>query len=203
MAVADRLRAVQIKANLIADAKIGLMEIEVDVQDGVATLTGDVTSDAEKETAERLAYEIDGIHEVVNELRVLPISCEEMLTCDLTDSQLGYGPIERDAGDTAFNLSGRFAPPGPGVPTSEQFPGQFSDTDVEEEVRDRLAGQDDVDTSRIAFDSVNQVVYLKGAVKTGTDLNKLRDLVMNARGVMGVRTDDVQVEQNGTGTPVE
>ena len=191
MAVADRLNAVRIKANLIADRQIGWMEIEADVQDGMATLTGDVTSEEEKERAEELAYLIDGIHEVVNEIKVRPITCEEMLVCRLTDAQFGYGILERDAGDTLLGLSG--------LPATEQFPGVFTDAQVEQDVREKLASHHDLDASNLRFESINQIVYLKGEVCTNKDLDRLLDVVMNARGVMGV-SSDVTVREGDAGT---
>lgn len=202
MAVADRLKAVRIKVNLIADKQIGLMEIEADVHDGIATLTGDVTSEEEKQRAEELAYQIDGIHEVVNEIRVLPITCEEMLVRQLTDAQLGYGVLEGDAGDTLFSLSGQSAPPGPGLPATEQFPGVFTDAQVEEDVREKLASRHDLDVSNLQFESINQIVYLRGEVLTNKDFGRLLDTVMNARGVMGV-SSDVTIREGDAGTPVE
>ena len=202
MAVADRLKAVRIKANLIADRQIGWMEIEADVQDGMATLTGDVTSEEEKERAEELAYLIDGIHEVVNEIKVAPITCEEMLVGQLTNAQLGYGVVEDAAGDILLGLSDQFAPPGPDLPATEQFPGVFTDAQVEQDVREKLASHDDLDASNLHFESINQIVYLKGEVRTNKDLDRLLDIVMNARGVMGV-SSDVTVREGDAGTPME
>jgi len=194
MAVADRLNAVRIKANLIADRQIGWMEIEADVQDGMAILTGDVTSEEEKERAEELAYLIDGIHEVVNEIKVAPITCEEMLVCRLTEAPLGYGVLEGAAGDTLLGLSG--------LPATEQFPGVFTDAQVEECVREKLASRHDPDASNLRFESINQIVYLKGEVRTNRDLDRLLNVVMNARGVMGV-SSDVTVREGDAGTPME
>lgn len=203
MAVVDKLKAVQIKANLIADKQIGWMEIEADVQDGIATLTGGVTSEEERQTAEELAYRIDGIHEVVNEIKIVPLICDdEAMICLLTETQLGYGVLEGDAGETAFGLTGRHTPPGPGFPATEQFPGVFTDAQVEEEIHDRLADRHDLNVTDLEYESVNQIVHIKGAVRTSADLNALLDTVMNARGVMGV-SSEIIVQEGEMGTPVE
>lgn len=201
MAVADKLRELQIKANLIADKRLGLMEIDVEVQDGVATLTGDVTSRREKRRAEELAYEVDGIYEVSNEICVVPLTAEEMLTRDVINAHMGYGPAEGSIGDTAFAISGEYTAPGPGLATSEQFPGEYTDDDVEREVTDKLASQDEVDASKVSFCSANQIVYIKGSVKSADELNRLQDILMNVRGVMGI-SSEVTVEEGETGTPV-
>ncbi|MCL5103450.1 MAG: BON domain-containing protein [Armatimonadetes bacterium] len=201
MAVADKLKALQIKANLIADERVGLMEIEVEVQDGIATLTGDVSSEEEKRVAEELAYESEGVYEVVNDIRVVALTMEEMLICDVGDPHLGYGIIEGNVADTPFAISGAYAPPGPGVPTSEQFPGEYTDEQIDREIADRLASQDEVDVSGVRLCSANHIVFMKGVVKTADDLNRLRDMVMNIRGVTGV-SSEVTVREGNTGTPL-
>jgi osmotically-inducible protein OsmY len=47
---------------------------------------------------------------------------------------------------------------------------------------------------------VNQIVYLKGAVGTNDDLNRLQDMVLNTRGVMGI-SSEVVVREGEMGTP--
>jgi len=46
--------------------------IDVDVENGVATLTGDVESDVDRDLAEQVAKDIDGIQRVDNQLQVNP-----------------------------------------------------------------------------------------------------------------------------------
>ena len=70
MAVADKLRALQIKVNVIADRQVGLMDIEAEVHNGIAVLTGEVETWQQKQIAEQLAYQVDGVHEVSNQIRV-------------------------------------------------------------------------------------------------------------------------------------
>lgn len=200
MAVAEKLVALRIKANLIADKEVGLLDINVDVHCGVAVLSGEVYSAEQKRIAEELAYQIEGVFEVENELQVIESSLEQVLLCECEDAHLGYGPAEGDIGDTVFSISGAHYAPGPGLATSEQFPGQFTDEDVICEVRTKLGGQDEIDVSRVKIDCANQIAHLRGVVKTSEDLNRLYDMVLNVRGVMGV-SSDVSVEQGDVGTP--
>lgn len=44
--------------------------LDVDVKDGVVTLRGKVTTDKQKQRAEKLTKKVDGVRSVVNELRV-------------------------------------------------------------------------------------------------------------------------------------
>ncbi|MCX6345807.1 MAG: BON domain-containing protein [Armatimonadetes bacterium] len=202
MAVMDRLNAVRIKANLIADERLGLMEIDVDVHNGIATLSGDASSEEEKQAAEELAYRVDGIIEVDNIIRVVSMNRDEMLVSEVSDPHLGYGPAEGDIGDTAFGLSGEYAPPGPGAVASEQFPDQYSDEEISEEVSKMLAIEKELDVSNIEFSVSNQIVSLLGKVKTNDELNQLRDMTTKIRGALGVSTEDVVADNDG-GSPME
>lgn len=197
MAVADKLNELRIKASLIADRTTGMTEINVDVHDGVAVLHGEVDNENQKRTAEELAYEVEGIHEVVNDLRI--VHGDENETAK---SHMGYTMAEGNIGETAFAIGGESSGPGAGVASSEQFPGEFDDTDIQREVLRKLATQDVVDVSDIKLSSINQIVHLKGSVKTPDDLYNLHDMVLNVRGVMGINSD-VAVKEGEIGTQKE
>jgi osmotically-inducible protein OsmY len=194
MLVADKLSALRIKANIIADKGIGLMDVEVEVEDHVAVLRGEVQTEEQKQLAEELAYEIEEIDEVINEIRVVAASEPQ------NDAHLGYGLAEGDAGETPFVLGSELVAPGSRLPASEQFPGEFTDDQIEQEVRDKLAEQNLIDTSEVTVKSVNQVVHLGGSVKI--DLRNLKDLILNVRGVMGV-SSNVTDNEDGAGTPTQ
>lgn len=195
MPVADKLNALRIKANLIADERVGLMEIEPEVDEGVAVLRGEVETEEQRRIAEELAYEVEGVDEVINEIKVVASHKGE-----LSDAHLGYGALEGDAGDTAFAIGGESAGASSGLASSEQFLGEFTDEEIEREVREKLDSQDEIDVSDIRFKSVNQIVHLQGSVKTGEDLYKLHDKVLNVRGVMGV-SSEVSIKEGEIGSP--
>ena len=201
MLVADKLSALRIKANLIADDTIGLMEINTEVHDGTAILTGEVETDKQRVLAEKLAHEVEGVDKVDNQIEVVPLSLQQLLLCEGVDGHMGYGPAEGDVGDTPLAISGAHSAPGPGLATSEQFPGQFTDETIEAEVKHKLATEKVVDASNVQFSSVKQILHVKGTVKTPEDLNELQDLLLNVRGVMGV-SSEVTVEEGEIGTPV-
>lgn len=183
MAVADKLNELRIKASLIADQLTGLMEINVEVHDGVAVLQGEVRNEEQKRTAEELAYEVDGIHEVVNDLQIVNNEGET------AKAHLGYTMAEGDVGETAFAIGGESAGPGAGTASSEQFPGEFDDAEIAQEVHRKLEAQNQIDVSDIKIKSVNQIVHLKGSIKNTEDLYNLHDMVLNVRGVMGIESD--------------
>jgi len=199
MSLSDRVAALQIRANLIADPAIGLLNIDVRVSEGVAVLSGHVGTIEEKTAAEDLAYEAEGVIEVENHIEVRPTNSVE---CEGVDAHLGYGPVEGSSGDTAFGISGEYNPPGPGIATSEQFPGEFTDEEVLLEVKAKLTDQDEIDVSHITATCDNQIVVITGSVGTTDDLNALLDIVTSARGVMGVNPK-VSVRKGEVGTPAE
>ena len=200
MIVADLLTALRIKANLIADRTIGLMEISVEVHKGVTVLSGDVEDEEQKELAEKLARQVEGVDHVENHIDVVPLSLHQGLLCEDTEGHMGYGPVEGDVGVTPMAISGAHGAPGPGLAASEQFPGEFTDTQIEAEVSRKLATEKIVDASKVQFDSVNQILHIKGSVKTPDDLNELQDMLLNTRGVMGV-CSEIAVEEGDIGTP--
>jgi osmotically-inducible protein OsmY len=202
MSVADKLKALRIKANLIADDEVGLMEISTEVNGDKAILTGDVENEDQKRIAEELAYEIEGISQVINKLNIVSIERNWLTAGGPDDAHLGYGLAEGSFGETAFSLSGSEEFPGPGIAASEQFPGQFTDAEIDEEVHDRLAEQTEVDASQIEYATNNQIVRLTGSVRRQEDLNKLLDVIINTRGVMGIDSS-VRIEQGEVGTPAE
>ena len=59
-----------VKAKLLADSTVSGLRIDVDTENGVVTLTGDVKSKAEADRAVMLARNTDGVTRVVNHLKV-------------------------------------------------------------------------------------------------------------------------------------
>lgn len=197
MAVADKLSALRVKANLIANKDVGLLEINVEVEDGVAVLTGEVETEEQKAIAEAVAYETDDIEEVINQIQVVARDDD-----DFVDAHLGYSLAEGNVGETAFAIAGESAGPGAGLATSEQFPGEFTDEEIESDVRRKLLSQDIVDVSCVKLRSINQIVHLEGSVRTAEDLYNLHDTVLNVRGVMGVESK-VEIREGEIGTEKE
>jgi len=62
----------QVKVKLANDQDVGGMNIQVDVKDGTATLSGKVRTDHQKSKAEKIAKKVKGINSVVNKLVVSP-----------------------------------------------------------------------------------------------------------------------------------
>ena len=59
-----------VDGKLAVDPEVRAMDVDVDVREGVVTLSGTVQNDAAKAEAEDLAWSVDGVKKVVNELQV-------------------------------------------------------------------------------------------------------------------------------------
>jgi hyperosmotically inducible protein len=71
-AVSDVGTTAEIKAKLLADTQVSGLRIDVDTKDSVVTLTGNVSSAAEKEKALELARGVTGVTRVEDRLTIEP-----------------------------------------------------------------------------------------------------------------------------------
>ena len=71
-AVTDTWIQGKLEASLMADDDLSSFAINTEVEDGVATLTGTVDSDADRDLATQIAMSIKGITDVNNSLVVEP-----------------------------------------------------------------------------------------------------------------------------------
>ncbi|HET6724809.1 MAG TPA: BON domain-containing protein [Gammaproteobacteria bacterium] len=68
--VSDSAITAAVKSKLLANSSTSGMDIHVETNHGVVTLSGTVSSDAEKDLAERIARNTDGVTDVTNNLNV-------------------------------------------------------------------------------------------------------------------------------------
>jgi osmotically-inducible protein OsmY len=61
-----------VKNKLIADDLVKARQINVDTQDKVVTLTGEVRSEAEESRALEIARATDGVRDVIDQINVVP-----------------------------------------------------------------------------------------------------------------------------------
>ncbi|HVV44253.1 MAG TPA: BON domain-containing protein [Bryobacteraceae bacterium] len=61
-----------IREKLSGDVNVKGAKIVVDVKDGVATLTGEVSTEKQKKKAESLTKKVKGVRSVVNKIQITP-----------------------------------------------------------------------------------------------------------------------------------
>jgi len=67
----DEWIEMKVRGSIILHRDIGIRGLDVKVENGVCTLTGEVISDQQRELAGRLAEETDGVQGVVNEIDIV------------------------------------------------------------------------------------------------------------------------------------
>lgn len=83
-----------VKASLAADETVSAFAIDVDTQEGVVTLTGEVESPVAKDQAVQIARMTDGVRDVVDNLRI-----------EGSTATTGFGdPIESGSRDAADRI---------------------------------------------------------------------------------------------------
>lgn len=60
----------QVKARLVADPDVAAMNIDVDTNEGVVTLSGRVENADQSREAQKLAAQTDGVRRVINNLKI-------------------------------------------------------------------------------------------------------------------------------------
>ena len=68
----DGMLTTTVKTKLLADPNVGGLKINVDTENGIVMLTGEVKSQAEKDTAIKITRETDGVKDVIDHLSILP-----------------------------------------------------------------------------------------------------------------------------------
>ena len=61
-----------VKGKLVADDLVKARQINVDTQDKVVTLTGEVRTEAEESRALQIARETNGVRDVIDQISVVP-----------------------------------------------------------------------------------------------------------------------------------
>jgi hyperosmotically inducible protein len=112
----DAVITSKVKSKLAADPQTSALEIDVDTLDGEVTLRGQVDTDAEREDAERLARDTDGVRAVDNQLEIGHVGLGEEASdawiVTKVKSQLAADPevnpfnIDVDATEGEVTLSG-------------------------------------------------------------------------------------------------
>jgi hyperosmotically inducible protein len=154
-----------VKTTLAADDTVKAYQIDVDTQDHVVTLSGNVASVAAKERAVALARNTDGVQNVIDNIMVaggsaaMPGEYNTSATGQTVEGEAreGAGAIGETASDAALTAS----------------------------VKSKLLANDTVDGLRIDVDSENGVVTLTGTVSSTREKT---EAVRIARATEGVKT---------------
>ena len=70
--LSDSWITAKVKLRLISEPGIAPLAMNVDTHDGVVTLVGSISTEDSKRAVEAEAMKVGGVHDVQNELRVVP-----------------------------------------------------------------------------------------------------------------------------------
>ncbi len=68
--VSDATITSKVKAKYVGDADVKVFDISVNTEEGVVYLTGRVDTQQQKDEAERIAWNTEGVKQVVNHIKV-------------------------------------------------------------------------------------------------------------------------------------
>lgn len=160
-----------VKAKLAADDMVKAYEIDVDTQDHVVTLTGEVETSAARDQAMRLARDTDGVREVVDRLQV-------------GDTAATAGMVDRDTADEARDTAERT---GDAAGDAASRAGSaMTDAAITSAVKAKLLADPMVGGLKIDVDTNNGVVTLTGPVNTQAEASEAEKIAKGTEGVKSV-----------------
>lgn len=128
----------KLETALVLNKYLNARDIDINVDNNVATLGGDVHSDIEKELAENIALGIEGIDSVKNNLRI-----------------------------TAKPATTTNATPSVTTSTRRSFSQYINDVSTTAAIKTELLASKNVEGLQVNVDTYNNVVTLSGKVNTG------------------------------------
>ena len=180
----------EIESRITADSSLTGHEIEVDTDDGVVTLNGEVSTQAEAETALNIANSVTGVRSVRSHIRVNPESASagEGESFGQEVEELGETAKKEaeELGETAKQKTeeyGERAEKG-----LEDLGEAAKDASITAEVKLKLAADDRVSASAIDVDTENGTVTLTGTVRTQAEANRAVQLARGVENVVNVRS---------------
>lgn len=175
----------KLKATFAADAVVKAYQIDVDTQDHVVTLSGDVDSLAAKHRAVSLARQSDGVRDVIDHIRVgqgnAALPGEHDATA--TSGQLDGDRLQPS--DRAAEARRDFGEAADKAKAAAREAGQaLTDGSITTAVKSRLVANAAADALKINVDTTDRVVTLTGTVPSAADKAAA---LRAAREIAGVR----------------
>jgi osmotically-inducible protein OsmY len=208
----------QIKNDVTAELKweprVNETHIGVQVENGVVTLTGSVTTYAEKASAQEAAHRVHGVHDVANDIEVRTpgtsrksdaevasavrsalewdaLVPDDKIHCTITNGWVTLtGVVDRwsereDAARAIRNLSGV-----QGVTNNITIEGPaVSPERIRTDIKDALQRQAEREAEHIDIDVADGIVTVSGKVRTWAEKRAVRGVVGCAPGVRAIEDD--------------
>lgn len=161
-----------VKAKLAADTMVKAYEIDVDTNNHIVTLTGEVETSVAKDQALKLARDTEGVRDVVDRLSV-------------GESAATAGMLDDDDADAAGETVGA---------TADRAGEAVTDVGITAAVKAKLLADQAVSGLAIDVDTSGGVVTLSGEVNTRAEADQAMTLARGTEGVSRV-IDKLRVGQ--------
>jgi osmotically-inducible protein OsmY len=187
-ATSDLLSTVKIKVGLLSDTRISVLDVDVSVDNGVASLTGIVDTNEERMWAEEVASSVEGVVEVKNEIVVESFQArtaeleEEALSNMPTGIPGMVGPARAPAayGGLAPGVLTVLPPDSSGKATGDELIGR---------VWDALSTDERVTSRDIRVHADGQQIYIHGKVGSFDELVAVETIAAAVPGVQSIEND--------------
>ncbi|MBT0585289.1 BON domain-containing protein [Alteromonas oceanisediminis] len=146
------------EASLLFNTELNSFKIETDVDNGNVTLRGNVESEMDKQLAEEVVSDIDGVMSVNN---MLVVQRDGMDDTDDMNRQTGSAMTSTAMNTERDTEMTRMDDADMGMATA--------DTRISESIKTRLMRESDFTAKTIDIDVDNRVVTLKGKVKSESE----------------------------------
>lgn len=208
---------VAVESRLLRSENVASYDVDVQAQEGVVTLSGEVGSLLAKDRAAEIAREVQGVRAVIDEITVNPSPRPDSeiwsdvvaafaanpatdsyeLTAEVADGEVTLtGTVQSWA---EWNLSGDVVRGVRGVRAVEnqiqiQYTADRSDQEIAADIRERLANSVRVDDASLKVSVNDGAVTLSGAVGSAAERQRAEFLAWVA-GVRKVDTSQVNVDR--------
>jgi osmotically-inducible protein OsmY len=204
----DELRR-DVLAELEYDPSIDARKIGVAAEDGIVTLTGEVTSFAEKWNAERAAERVEGVRGIVNKIEVKIVGdySDTDIAREAADAlrwnlmvppgkvipkvENGYitltGEVNYDFQRRAAEKAVRYIPGVKGVINLITIKPKVEPSEIKEKIEEALKRMARVDAGNIQVEVQGSEIVLRGTVRSWAERHEAEKAAWSAPGVTSVK----------------
>lgn len=175
-----------VKTKFLADKKISSTNISVETTDGVVTLTGQVSSAAERSHAATVARQTHGVKRVVDKLTIEKAASNPGIVDKTENGARKAGDAtENAAKKTGSAVKGTSGTVAKDTEDAAKATGRFfTDAEITSAVKTKLAADSGVHSMDVHVDTDKGVVTLTGSVRSGAEK---ADAVRITNDTMGVK----------------
>lgn len=166
----------KIQAKYFIDPDVKGLEINVDTNEGVVTLKGEVESEAERRQAVALARNTEGVRTVTDQLRVVPETESKTDALAKSEARRDTTPLSKPEAGAKSQAAGKPAP----VSTT------IDDTWITTKIQSKYFLDSEVKGRDINVDTRNGIVTLKGTVDSEAEKQAAAAIAQETEGVKKV-----------------